>query len=289
MLPRWLKESDIVAASARLYYRMRARRLEKVIFTATTGRSGTKTLAALFSTISDCVAFHEPYPVMNGPVLRAASYGDLALVDRIYRRVKSINILRSAIGFRYYVEANHLFVKTFIGQAVEEFGDRIAVIHLVRSPIEVAMSMYCLEHLPGTEIGDYWWLEYRAPSNVIRIADLLETDEEFAHPFYRGLWYWYELEMRFLAWRNRLPSLKVVRFHTSWFNDTRKTFQLLDELGMVYDKGRIASAVGQREHTKADRKVLAPLPAQQAEAMHDRFRQLLVERGVDIPRVTYHE
>jgi len=278
-----------VARPVGLFYRARARRLEKVIFTATTGRSGSKTLAALFSTIPGCAAFHEPYPPGNGAVLRAATYGEQAILDRFYRNIKSINIHRASVGARYYVEANHLFIKTFARHAVLEFGDRLAIIHLVRAPIEVAMSMYCLQHLPGTEIGDFWWLEYRAPTNIIKIADLLETDAEFSHPFYKGLWYWYETELRIAALRAEMPSLRMAHFDTAWFNDKWRVLQLLRELGIDYDEVRIESAVGRRDNDKVKDKVLPALPGEQAEQMHRRFQQLLTDRAFDISSVIYRE
>ena len=108
------------------------------------------------------------------------------------------------------MESNQLFVKTFIRQAFDEFGDRMAVVHLVRSPVDVAMSLYRLQQIPGTDVTEIWWLDHRAPTNIIQIADLLDSDAELSHPFYRALWYWYEVEMRFAAWRARLPSMKVV-------------------------------------------------------------------------------
>src|SRR5450755_1574990 len=104
-LPRF-KHNRVVAASARLGLRLMTRRLEKVVFTATTGRSGTKALAMFLSSVRDCIALHEPYPIMCGPVQRAATYGNTALVDKVYWRIKSINIVRAAVGSRYYVEAN---------------------------------------------------------------------------------------------------------------------------------------------------------------------------------------
>src|SRR5579871_2289503 len=153
--PLWLKRNAVVAGVVRRSLQLRTQGVKRFIFTATTGRSGTLTLSELFSsTVPDCVSLHEPYPIMNEDVLRAASYGDEAEVDRVYSRVKSINILRAALGRRYYLEANHLLVKTFLGQAYAEFGRRMAVIHLVRDPIEVAMSIYCLQHLPGTPYGN---------------------------------------------------------------------------------------------------------------------------------------
>jgi hypothetical protein len=277
-----LKRNPVVASVVRRSLQLRTQGVKRFIFTATTGRSGTMTLSELFATVPDCASVHEPYPIMNDDVLRAASYGDTAEVDRVYSRVKSINILRAVVGRRYYLEANHLLVKTFLGHAYEEFGRRMAVIHLVRAPIEVAMSIYCLQHLPGTPFGNAWWLDYRAPTNIIKMADDLEGNGELSHQFFRCLWYWYELELRFAAWRARLPALKVVRFETPSFNDAEKTFHLFDELEIPYDRDKVATFVGRKEHTKFAEKTMPVIPRGHAERMDETFRQALRARGIDL-------
>jgi hypothetical protein len=270
-----LKHNPVVAALAMPILNLRTRGLEKLIFTATTGRSGTLTLAKLFSAVRGCVAVHEGHPIMHGPVLMAASYGDTALVNRVYRQIKSLNILRAAAGHRYYLEANHLFIKTFVQNAIEDFGERMAVIHLVRPAIEVATSIYSLGDYPGTERGNYWWLDYRAPSNLIPIAEILDTDAAFAHAFYKALWYWHEVEARISQWRARMPALKFVRFETHWFNDAKKVFELFDALDIRYERPPIEAVIGNREHTKEHQKIGVALPAEHAREMESRFGELL--------------
>jgi hypothetical protein len=276
------KHNPVVAALASRILKLRTRGLEKLIFTATTGRSGTLTLAKVFSAVVGCIAVHEAHPVMHGPVLKAASYGDRALVDRVYRQVKSLNILRAAAGHRYYLESNHQFIKTFIQNAHEDFGERLAVIHLIRPAIEVATSIYCLGDYPGTERGNYWWLEYQAPANLIPMAHILDSSGEFSHPFYKALWYWHEVEARISQWRARLPMLKFVRFETDWFNDAKKVFKLLDELDIRYERPPIEAQIGNRAHTKEHQKIGVALPAGQAREMASRFAELLGR--LDLPR-----
>ena len=57
-----------------------------------------------------------------------------------------------------------------------------------------------------------WYFDYKAANNKIRIADILEQDENYTHVFYRCLWYWYEMEERVKAFREQchrpLKSLK---------------------------------------------------------------------------------
>jgi len=245
-----------------------------LIFTATTGRSGTLTLTRIFDKIPGCRALHEPYPVMNDEALRAAGYGDSDALDRFYR-TKSINILRAATGYQYYLEANHLFIKTFVAHAAREFGDRLAVIHLVRPVLEVATSIYRLHRQPGTESGNRWWLDYRAPLNRIRIADALEG--EYSHPFYKGLWYWFEIETRVHEWRQRLPGVPFVRFETAWFNKPQRLVILAKELGITVDSRQIEPLVGVKEHTREHMKIAALQP-DEAQRMFERFLDLLRRR-----------
>jgi hypothetical protein len=274
-----LKHNRLVSGLALRLFSLQTRRLERLVFTATTGRSGTLTLTRLFATVPGCRAEHEAHPVMNGPVLRAASYGDSALVDRVYERVKSVNIRRAAVGHRYYFEANHLFIKTFAHHVVADFGRRVAVVHLVRPAVEVASSIYQLGDYSSIERANYWWLDIRAPTNLLSIPDLLESDPEFSHPFYKGLWYWYEVEARIAAWRASMPAVQVIDFETRWLNDLGRVCGLLDQLGMPYERAPLALLVGTREHTKDHQKIGAALAAEEAEQKAGRFRQLLEQLG----------
>lgn len=285
-LPKNIKHSAVVAGLARLYLNTRTSGLEKVIFTATTGRSGTHSLQLLFSAIPGCLATHEPYPNMHDQWLRAASYGNTDEVRRYYERVKAINIRRAAIGSRYYVELNHLFLKTFIEYAAEDFGDRMEVLHVVRPAVEVARSIYHLRDWPGTADGNRWWLDYTAPTNLIQISDLLEGASELSHPFCKALWYWYEMEARVRLWRSRLPNIRFHRFETHWINDRVRTFALLDGLDIEYDKELLSAAIGVKESTKEQRtegrahERDKTLTHEVAHHLHERFRQALKDRNL---------
>jgi len=278
-----LKNNEVTAFLAKKYFDLRTRDLKKLIFTATTGRSGTMSLARVFSRIPGCIAQHEPYPIMNGEVLKAASYGASEDVDRFYRRSKSVCIRRAAVGYRYYFEANHLFIKTFAQQVVDDFGDRVSVVHLIRSPLEVAMSIFRLQDYPGTKDGNYWWLDYRAPSNHIKIIDLLDTHKEFSHPFYKALWYWFEVEVRIAEWQKRMPSIPFLRFETNWLYRTERIFELLDRLKIEYEKSAIEEMTGTQANSREDQKRAAPLAQYDSERMLRLFQEVLAQRGIALP------
>ncbi|MGR8981774.1 MAG: sulfotransferase domain-containing protein [Gammaproteobacteria bacterium] len=274
-----IKHNRLTGYLANRYYDVRTRDLKKVIFTATTGRSGTATLQKIFETIPCCKSVHEPYPIMNDAVLKAASSGDQKYVTDFYWRRKSVNIRRAAIGNSYYLEANHLFIKTFISEAVRDFGSRVAVIHLVRDPVDVAKSLYQLGDF-AAETRTAWWLDHRASSNRIPIADILDCDAEFSHLFYKGLWYWFEIEARIAEWRKRLPEVQFIRFETEWFNEKKKICELLEKLGVEYQEALLEVVVGARENTRVELKESDDIAADRAKLMLKLFKEMLRTNNV---------
>jgi hypothetical protein len=274
-----LKHNRLVTGTVRLAVRALTRDLQKLVFTATTGRSGTMTLAKLFAAVPGCASLHEPWPNMSGAVLRAAANGDDVLVREVYERIKSVNILRAAIGQRYYFEGNHCFVKTFAPLALEEFGDRVVIIHLVRPAVEVATSIFRLREEPGTAIGNAWWLDYHARTNLIQIADLLDSDPELSHPFYKALWYWHEIEARVATLRSKAPTVKIVRFETAWLDDRAKVLWLFAQLGFPVDEARIEPLIGSWCNQREEQKRVSALPEERREHMLLRLREVLASRG----------
>jgi hypothetical protein len=257
----------------------RGKNLEWLIFTATTGRSGTMSLARIFSAVDSCASYHEPWPDMHGEELVNLDVDNNPYARFLYKTVKSVNIRRYARGMRYYFEANHMFIKSFYPYVLEDFPGKIKVIHLFRDPVKVANSIYSLGHYPGNETGNMWYLDYRAPSNKIRVAEILDGDENYDHVFYKCLWYWYEIEERVKDFREQHPNVPVVDFRTEDLNDQDSIMVMLDKLGVPYDIARIVNATGVRENLMSTDKQIPPLDTVIAEDMHQKFIELLAKLG----------
>lgn len=192
-----------LAASALLPVLRRAcEDVERFIFCATTGRSGTKTLCAVLAAGQGVASAHEPFPAMNSHVLRAAAAGRRRPVRLAWNRLKLPTVLRHARGHRIYAETNHQFVKVFADLAHQEFGPRLSVIHLVRDRLAVAESMHELGHIPGTRAASRWILDPDAPTNLVPFS--IATEQGLTHPLHRCLWYCLETEARAEAVRRKL-------------------------------------------------------------------------------------
>lgn len=271
------------AKLANKYYESKLKNLKSFIFIATTGRSGTLTLVDIFNQLDQCIALHEPYPAMHDNILNAAANGDHQLVKEFYNIRKSVNIRRNAVGAEHYLEANHLFIKTFAPYAAQDFGSRLKVVHLVRDPTKVANSIYALQDQPGTAEGNRWWLDYHAPTNIISIPEILDNHEEFKHPYYKALWYWFETEARISTWKKKLPTVPFIFFMTENFNNEAKLSELFEQLEIPIPSGFIENVVSLKSHARSHQKKLPPLPEEMTSKMLDRFINLLNEKNIAIP------
>ena len=265
------------------YYETKLKGLKSFIFIATIGRSGTLTLVDIFNQLDECIALHEPYPAMHDNILNAAANGDHQLVKNFYNIRKSVNIRRNAVGSEHYMEANHLFIKTFVQYAAEDFDSRLKIIHLVRNPKKVANSIYALQDQPGTIEGNRWWLDYHAPTNLISIPEILDTHQEFKHPYYKALWYWFETEARISAWKKKLPQVPFIFFMTENFNNEEKLSALFKQLEISIPSSFIKNVVNLRSHARSHQKKLSPLPEKTTNEMLDHFIALLNKKNISIP------
>ena len=221
--------------------------VERFIFCATTGRSGTETLSAILAAGDGVVSAHEPCPVLNSHVLQAALAGRSRAVRLAWSRLKLPVVLRTARGHRIYAETNHQFVKVFADLAYEAFGPRLAVVHLVRDPFAVARSMHELGQVPGTAAGSRWRIAPWAPTNIVPFA--IAAEHGLTHPFHRCLWYCLETEARADAARRRLVRCTWVDIDVEELNSTTG-LRRLDEALDLRIGDNVSALAGQRFNRK---------------------------------------
>ena len=227
---------------------------EAYIFVACTGRSGSLTMTEIFKAVEGCASYHEPSPKM---LSQTELTGDKKeFFRRKFHKLKKVYIKRAAAGHKYYFESNHLFIKNFINPAVEYFGDKIRIIHLVRDPVSVARSLYKLNHIPGkTDISKYYYLDPMADDNLIDIRYLLEGDGEFTHEFFNCLWYFYEIEARIEEAKERHPESFYFKIRTQELNNIEVLGAMFDALRVPVDMQRLSAVVGTTMNIRKEEKI----------------------------------
>ncbi len=277
-----IKYNPLTVSLTEKYVSSRAQTVEAYIFMATTGRSGSKSLARVFEAADDAVTYHEPYPIMfsHFPDLDEPPKGEARkeYFRKLFYVKKGINIKRNAIGHRYYVETNHQFIKNFADFAIEYFGDRIRIIHVLRDPVKVASSFYSIESIPDTTPrGKVYAIDPKDEENIVQMDDLLYHDPEFKDPFYKCLWYWYELHSRTKRYKERHPSVRWHTMNTHDMNDREKLVEMFDALGVSYNSDKLDEVVGTRSNRVPHMKKQAIDP-EKANEMHRKLLAKMVER-----------
>lgn len=159
---------------------------KRLIFTITTGRSGTAYLARILSFVPNVVAYHEPFPRFNEVVRQVQQNPQIALDFWINKKLPKIAEEMQPI----YIETSHLICKGFL-EPLLEIGIVPDLIFLKRAHREVAESMYRLGSIPGrTELGLEWYIS--PDDNCV----LPLKNWQNLHDYQLCYWYCLEIEKR---------------------------------------------------------------------------------------------
>ncbi len=159
---------------------------KRLIFTVTTGRSGTAYLSTVFGYARKTHSFHEPSPEYV-QVLRDIQK-DPKLADTFLLEKKIPAILDDDADI--YVETSHLACKGFLESWLRLGIVPDLIIHR-RSPRDVALSMYRMGTIPArTDKGLKFYLSPSDPG-VLNLADWQRL-----HDYQLCYWYCLEIERR---------------------------------------------------------------------------------------------
>jgi hypothetical protein len=263
-----LKYNKLVVGLYNFYLNIRIKNTEAFIFVATTGRSGSQSLSEIFGIQKKAICFHEPYPIMIADDFREES------PEEVFLKKKRINIKRSAIGYKYYVETNHQFIKHFAELAIREFGKRIRILHLYRDPLNMAKSFFAINSIPGmSRNGINYLLDPFATGNIISFPAILAEEPGLNHPFVRCLWYWYETEARIHRLKEKYPDVIMVDIRTEDLNNPAMLEKMIRSLKLTesFDVNRVA---GTRLNLKKELKK-NQIADEEALAYYEKFKEIL--------------
>jgi len=241
-----LRTNSIAQLLKREAGRQLCRSVKSFVFVATTGRSGSKTLYHLCKSISGCASFHEPLPEMNGDILSAYNRLDDQKMLKFFKDFKLPAIYKASLNQDWYIETNHTFIKCFADAAVEEFSDRLKVVHMIRDRHEVARSWLNRGSIPGQGAKGAWLLDPVAPRNLIQFNDLRIQDDRFNHDYFKCLWYWYEIEARIAQFKQRYPQIPVYVLKTEDLNDVNVLLPVFEKLFAGFDRSDLIKKIGSR-------------------------------------------
>jgi hypothetical protein len=266
------RNNPLTRFAARAYgRRVVAASVEKWAFCAATGRCGTNTLADLLAPHPDICARHEPYPQPSHDLLASRDAGDFAPVERYWEQKKTPKVYWEARGKKTYLETTHLFMHTFAESAVQEFGDKLVVIHIYRDAHATARSFLKRGQDP---INDPWLIHPGGKNVVLDVTDAVAPGGAFDDHYLRLVWYAHEVFARVLKLKAQNPELHLIDFPTDNLNSEAAVKDLLSALGLSHHPDVLAN-VGKRSNASAT----PPTPPTHLDAGRiEQFEALLNER-----------
>lgn len=135
----------------------------RLVFAATTARSGTGYLAALLGSVPGIDSVHERPPMLCGPWLHdLAARGHVGTYEDRVVKADALGVLRDQLhGHMALADINHLFLTTQYDVVLDAFDHTgITIVDLRRDPIDVALSMDRLGWFSADNPGwRDWFLE----------------------------------------------------------------------------------------------------------------------------------
>lgn len=244
---------------------------KRLIFTATTGRSGTGYLAQLLQHLPGVTALHEPAPPFH--LSAESARRDPAVARDFWLRHKLPAI--AATPGRIYIETSHVACKGFI-EPLLDLGITPDLIVLSRPHRDVALSFYQLGVIPGGSDKARQFL--LAPSEAVAVP--LPAPERL-HPYQLCYWYCLEIAGRsaHLADRVRARGGRAVAMTPAALQQPDGLSRLVEALALpapgVWGRLRLRRWQRRRVNTKAGRKQPLDLSVAQLDELEAALRAQL--------------
>ena len=175
---------------------------KRLVFTVTSGRSGTLYLTELLKIIPGVSAHHEPSPDFTQAMRRIQT--DPFIAYPFWLQMKLPEIL--SVPENVYVETSHLFCKGFL-EPLLRMGVRPALVFLRRPPRDVAWSFLLRSTIPGrTTTGTQHLLDPR-DLNVMPLINW-----QSASNYQLCYWYALEMERRYLHYDAMAKAFDLTTF-----------------------------------------------------------------------------
>lgn len=156
----------------------------RLLFTVTTGRSGTEYLARVLALFANVEARHEPKPRFSSCFRAVVAAPEVAREFWEREKLPAIDRGRKPI----HAETSHFFGKGF-APSLLDLGRVPDVVHLRRDPRAVARSLWELESIPGRSLrGVRYYLSPWDPNHLPVASDRARGWHDYQ------LCYWYGLE-----------------------------------------------------------------------------------------------
>jgi hypothetical protein len=213
------------------------------LFVLSTGRVGTKTLAALIGLARNVFSYHEPRPLLYGLSKLSYEYSDNADVSKVLQEAFFVTrqelMKRSLDCDMGYVESSPQV--TFLAPFILKIVPNVRFIHLVRDPRDVVRS----------GMRRKWYEGHGADKTRIipRPDSSAGREWESYSAFKKNLWLWNETNSWILKFTSGVPAERILLLHSEKIFGAREETlrKLFTFVGSSLPPGRkIAHVLGKK-------------------------------------------
>jgi hypothetical protein len=216
---------------------------QKVIFTITTGRSGTKYLANLFRVAKNAESFHEPLNEIQY-LRQIQKTGDTSIAKKFVldEKIKFIGMTVKN-NDKVYIETSHLICKGYLEYLIEYYKNH-KIIYLQRDIKNTAKSLYkhksiTQELINNSKARSY----YRFPTDVICNFKLPLFVINSLSDFELCVWYIFEIHLIYEKLIKKKERIHVVQLEN--LNTVENVRDLFCELELeIEDEERLKKMIG---------------------------------------------
>ena len=194
-----------------------------LIFSANSGRCGSRFLSAAIGHLTGIPSFHEPCPWLINEVCRDINNAEVKFSENtkrvLYEKIRFI-IENARDG--WYCETSQMFIKCLVDTVLLNFKD-VYVIYLERNLDEVLLSYYrkCWRREIDWFLQPQWKANFLRKKGNFSFMDIVEFN-------------WHEVKARYEAYKHRFT--KTWEFDFKDMNNLDEYYRMFDHFGMEYRK-----------------------------------------------------
>jgi hypothetical protein len=212
------------------------------VFTLSTGRAGTRTLASLLSLSTATLSYHEPKPLLYGLSQLSYLYGNKSCSDFIkeaFLIARKFHLDCTLSSRKGYVETSPQ--ATFIAPIIHNVVPGSKFVHIIRDPKDFIRS----------GMRRRWYVDH--PMDTTRIkpppGSKLSSEWQFWSPFRKIIWLWQETNLWIDQFINTLGNKNCLFLHAeeifeAQFESIEKLFSFLNS--SMPSKNRIKAILSKK-------------------------------------------
>ena len=208
-----------------------------VIFFISTGRCGTQWVEAMLASLYEdyAVVRHEPLKAQYNPKKFFRAYDKIEELRNVPEIKKHIDYIHNVTTNKSYIETGWPFFAA-LPLFYDIFGERLKLVHLIRHPVEVGLSLVTHHCYFPDRVDQYSRFAMLDPFDAGITQKECAKRWKRMNPYEKSLFHWTEINLYALELQKRFNEIPVLRvkFEDIFQEKSEKLKELVAFLGLPF-------------------------------------------------------